>query len=196
MRPRKREVQEPEGTTLGGVDVDAGALAQQLVPPPEFKLVADFYANAVILNFVVAMLDEDTAAREVALAVRATGTGMEPMDGTLGRLRIGWDGGGLDFVPGKSVVVGSETIAVGEIAEVRIAWEDGPKGRLPRATIVTRGGADVPITTGAGPVTAIEFSILPAKGAPVVWTWKPGAAAAREGQNPHPKELTAISFGK
>lgn len=183
----------PDGAAVGGIDVNSAALVAQLVTPPAQQQYAEIWANAVILNLVVSMLEEDKAGGGGSLGVRAEGTGMEPMDGTLAKLHIGWDGGGLDFVPGGSVVVGREKLSVADIASVRIAWADGSAGRIPSATIVTKAGKEIPITTGrGGPITAIDFSVTSAAGAAVALNWQPGAATDRTSRRP--TELTVVKF--
>jgi hypothetical protein len=143
------EIQGADGTTMGGVAVNGDALARQLVTPAELKLYADFYANAVILNFAVAMLDEDTTPGAIVLSVRATRGGSELLAGKLQSLRFFWTGGSFDIAQRGTVDLGQEKIAASDIVEVRLLWADVPvvagadkalNPRAPSVTIVTGDG--------------------------------------------------------
>ena len=69
---------DPQKKLVGAVLVDADALARQLTTPPEPLPSAESYANAVILNFVVAQLQEPPDFGAAILAAVTSLTGSKP----------------------------------------------------------------------------------------------------------------------
>ena len=56
------EIKGPDGTTVGGIDVDAEALAHEATHTVQQKF-ADVWPNAVVLNLLVSLLEESAGGR-------------------------------------------------------------------------------------------------------------------------------------
>ncbi len=122
---------------------------------------------------------------------RAEGTGMAPMVGTLGRLRISFPRGAVDIAPGGAITIGRETVQVSDIAEIVFVWAGVGALRAPTATIVTNARAKFVLPTDrGGGITAIDLRMDGVPGTrPQTYQWLAGQVERR------PKELQLVYRG-